>query len=86
MFVEKGSTYADLGFVCTSDTGGTLNTTAITYQQFTGAGQITAGNDQVGRLAVDQPGERTGDLRALAFSHMEIRHVNEERGHCDGRL
>jgi hypothetical protein len=42
-FVEIGSTNADTGWVCTSDQGGTLNTTAINFAQFNGAGSITAG-------------------------------------------
>lgn len=43
-FVEQGTVNADSGWVCTSDQGGTLGTTAITFAQFSGAGQITAGN------------------------------------------
>ncbi len=35
VFVEQGSTNADKGFVCTSDAGGTLGTTAINFTQFT---------------------------------------------------
>jgi hypothetical protein len=42
-FVEQGGTNADSGWVCTADQGGTLNTTSITFAQFSGAGQITAG-------------------------------------------
>lgn len=42
-FVEQGSTNADSGWVCTNDAGGTLGTTAVTFAQFSGAGQITAG-------------------------------------------
>jgi len=42
-FVESGAVNADSGWVCTSDPGGTLNTTAVTWVQFSGAGQITAG-------------------------------------------
>lgn len=34
MFVEQGATYGDKGFVCTSDAGGTINTTPITFVQF----------------------------------------------------
>jgi hypothetical protein len=34
---------ADVGFLCTVDAGGTLGTTAITFVQFNGAGQIVAG-------------------------------------------
>ena len=44
VFVESGTTNADNGYVCTVDPGGTLGTTAITWDQFSGAGQITAGN------------------------------------------
>lgn len=43
VFVEEGSTLADTGWVCTSNTGGTLNTTAINFVQFGGAGTYTAG-------------------------------------------
>lgn len=43
VFVEEGTTLADTGWVCTSNAGGTLNTTAITFVQFTGAGTYTAG-------------------------------------------
>jgi hypothetical protein len=42
-WVEQGTTNADSGWVCTSDQGGTLGTTNITWVQFSGAGQITAG-------------------------------------------
>jgi phage-related tail fiber protein len=44
LFVEKGTTNADIGFLCTVDAGGTLDTTAITFVQFNGAGNIIAGN------------------------------------------
>lgn len=43
VFVEQGTTNADMGYVCTSDTGGTLGTTDIVWVQFNGAGQVTAG-------------------------------------------
>lgn len=42
-FVEQGSTQADTGWVCTSDQGGVLGTTAINWSQFSGAGTYTAG-------------------------------------------
>ena len=41
-FIEVGTTLGDSGWVCTSDQGGTLGTTAITFAQFSGAGTITA--------------------------------------------
>lgn len=43
VFIEEGSTLADTGWVCTSNTGGTLGSTAITWVQFFGAGTYTAG-------------------------------------------
>jgi hypothetical protein len=42
-FVEEGATQADTGWVCTSNQGGTIDTTAITFVQFGGAGTYTAG-------------------------------------------
>lgn len=42
-FVETGSTYADTGWVCTVNQGGTLGTTAVTWTQFSGAGTYLAG-------------------------------------------
>jgi len=44
VFVEQGTTNADTGWVCTSDAGGTLGTTAVNFAQFSGAGTYTAGN------------------------------------------
>lgn len=43
-FVEQGTTNADSGWVCISEVSGTLNSTAIAFSQFSGAGQITAGS------------------------------------------
>jgi hypothetical protein len=43
VFVESGTTNADNGYLCTVDPGGTLGTTAVTWVQFSGAGQIIAG-------------------------------------------
>jgi len=42
-FIESGTTLADTGWVCTSNAGGTLGTTAVTWAQFSGAGSYTAG-------------------------------------------
>jgi hypothetical protein len=42
-FVEQGTLYADTGWVCTSNAGGTLGTTPITWVQFAGVGSYTAG-------------------------------------------
>ena len=43
VFVEQGTVNADTGWVSTADQGGTLNTTPITWSQFSSAGTITAG-------------------------------------------
>ena len=44
-FVEKGTINADNGFVCSSDKGSAVvGTNNLTYVQFSGAGQITAGD------------------------------------------
>jgi hypothetical protein len=43
VFVEQGTTNADTGWVCTVDQGGTLGSTAVTWTQFSGAGNIVAG-------------------------------------------
>ena len=42
-FVEEGTANADAGFVVTADGAITVGTTDITFVQFSGAGQITAG-------------------------------------------
>jgi hypothetical protein len=42
-FVEEGTTQADNGYVVSNDTAITIGTTEITFSQFSGAGQITAG-------------------------------------------
>jgi hypothetical protein len=43
-FVEQGTTNADNGFVTTHNGNPALGSDTITFQQFSGAGQITAGN------------------------------------------
>lgn len=43
VWVEQGTANADSGWVSTVDQGGTLGTTSVTWTQFSGAGQITAG-------------------------------------------
>ena len=43
VFVEEGTTNADQGYVLTNDGAITVGTTALTFTQFTGLGQIVAG-------------------------------------------
>ena len=42
-FVEEGTNHADSGWVMTQDSAITFGTTNVTWTQFSGAGQITAG-------------------------------------------
>ena len=61
VFVEQGTVNAENGFVCTSNKGSAVvGTNNLTFAQFSGAGQITAGNglEKSGNtLAVDlKPG------------------------------
>ena len=44
VFVEEGTTNADTGWTCTSNAGGTLGSTAVTWVQFSSAGVPVAGN------------------------------------------
>lgn len=43
-FVEQGTAHADAGFVATHNGTPTLGTDDVTFEQFSGAGQITAGS------------------------------------------
>jgi hypothetical protein len=43
VFVQEGTTNADSGWVCTNDGTVTIGTTALTFTQFSGAGQVLAG-------------------------------------------
>ena len=43
-FVEEGTINSDQGFVCSTNGTITVDTTAIAFTQFTGTGQLTAGN------------------------------------------
>ena len=44
LFVEQGTVNAEVGYISTVDAGGTLGSTAVTFAQFSGAGQVVAGN------------------------------------------
>ena len=43
VFVSEGTVSADMGYVLTTNDAITLDTTSLTFTQFSGAGQITAG-------------------------------------------
>ncbi len=44
VFVREGTTYADVGFVCTNDADPAVGTDDINFTQFTGAATLTAGD------------------------------------------
>lgn len=44
VWIEEGTVNADTGWILTTDGAITLGTTSLTFTQFSGAGQITAGN------------------------------------------
>jgi hypothetical protein len=44
VFVDQGTANASSGFFCNVTSGGTLGTTSVTWVQYTGAGEIVAGN------------------------------------------
>ena len=57
VFVEEGTANGDNGFVLTTDAPITLDNTSLTFTQFSGAGQITAGhglNKSGNTLSVDE--------------------------------
>ena len=45
VFVSEGTTNQDVAYVCTVDAGGTLNTTDVTWTQFTGTGTVYTAGD-----------------------------------------
>jgi hypothetical protein len=77
VWVEVGTTNADSGWLSTVNAGGTLNTTAVTFVQFSGAGQITAGTGLTktgNTLAIDTAvvmrrfAQSVGDGAATSFN------------------
>ena len=57
VWVEQGTTQGDTGWVCTSDQGGTIGTTAINWQSFSGVGGSVAksGDTMTGNLTIQPP-------------------------------
>lgn len=49
--IEQGATWADSGWVCTADQGGTLGTTAITWSEFFGTGLYQAASSILSTLS-----------------------------------
>lgn len=73
--VEEGTTLADTLWICTSNDGGTLDTTAIAFTQFTAAGALLAANNlsdlanaATARTNMGVPAASNGTLITPTFS------------------
>ena len=74
MWVDQGTANADMGFVLTTPDPITLNTTALTFVQFTGLGQITPGNGLT----------KTGNvINAVAFDTALVMNVDDIKVNYD---
>jgi phage-related tail fiber protein len=70
-FVEQGTVNADVAFLCTSDQGGTLGTTAITWVLYSSATSITAGTGLTrsgNALSITNTGTSTGTFAGLTIN------------------
>ena len=70
-FIEQGTTLADTGWVCTVDAGGTLDTTAVSFAQFSGAGTYTAGTGLTlsgGQFSISNTGVSANSYGGAAYS------------------
>ena len=74
-FIEEGTANADSGFVCTTDNPVTVGTTAISFVQFSGAGQIIAGDglSKTGNTLDVNPDSRAAGTKTIAIVSDEVR-------------
>jgi len=72
VFIEEGTVNADTGWVCTANTGGTLNTTAITWAQFSGQGSVVAGNGLVSAAGNTINAQGTGGRISVTADNIDI--------------
>lgn len=66
VWVEEGSTNSDRAYACTSNTGGTLNTTAVTWTQFGGTGAYQAASANLSIWAAINPSANVQSLVGAA--------------------
>ncbi len=82
VFVQKGTVNGDMAFVCTSDTpDDVVDTNALSFTQFTGAGQLIAGaalsqtGNQLDVVVDDSTIEVSGDALRVKASGIQTSHI-----------
>lgn len=65
-FVEEGSTNADLGFICTSNAGGTLGSTSIAWTTFANLTAVASFNGRTGAVSPANDDYAVTQLAAIA--------------------
>lgn len=78
VFVEEGTANADQGYVLTTNSTITLGNTDLTFTQFSGAGQITAGNGIV-KSANTISADVDNVTIALASGDLNIKGITQTR-------
>lgn len=77
--VQEGSTYADTAWLCTSNAGGTLNTTGITFNQLALAGALLASNNlsDLANTATARTNLGVGTGNSPQFTGLELGHASD---------
>lgn len=70
-FVEQGTTYADTGWVLTTDGTITLGTTNITWSQFSSAGVVTGDNTTIVKTG-NTLGQKSGVVTAGTYAKVTV--------------
>lgn len=82
-FIEEGTTNGDTGWVCTSDTGGVLNTTAITFVQFSSASAVVADEATITKVgntfSIKAGGVGTTELAGDAVTFAKMQNLTTDR-------
>lgn len=75
-FVEEGTTLADTGWVCTANAGGTLNSTAIEFVQFSAAGSFTADGDGIELVGTEFQLELDGATLSKSATGLKVNEIS----------
>jgi hypothetical protein len=82
LWAEEGTINADTGWVCTSDPGGVIGVTAITFVQFGGNGTVTAGTG----ISVTGNQVSLANTAVTASSYGDTTHVATFTVNAQGQL